>query len=366
MIVFDNVSKTYEGKQSNVVSNLSFTIDKAQFACLIGPSGCGKTTTLKMINRLIEPSRGEIYVNGKNIMDQDPVKLRRSIGYVIQQIGLFPHLTIADNIAVVPKLLGWSKDAYRSRSRELLSLVGLDPDEYEKRYPRELSGGQQQRIGVLRALAGDQDIILMDEPFGALDPLIRESLQDELKQLQQILRKTIVFVTHDMDEALKLADSVVLMRDGVVVQIAKPDMLIRNPANQFVTEFIGRKRLYSEKMNLLAGDVMSSSPNHLLSDTTVDAAISRMSDSQLDRAAVVDQDSRFLGIVTLSELQGLTPTESLDALCLENPLFVTPNTPVMEVMHLMYVMKLDCMPVIHQSDGFLGVVTREVIEELFA
>jgi osmoprotectant transport system ATP-binding protein len=221
LIQFENVSKHYGNNV--VVDRLNLDVEQGNLVTLIGASGCGKTTTLKMVNRIIEPTSGKIVVNGENVLKQDPVQLRRGIGYVIQQIGLFPNMTISENITVVGQLLGWSKSRMLSRAEELLSLVDMEPATYMNRYPNELSGGQQQRIGVLRALAADPEIILMDEPFGALDPITRDQLQNEFKTLQTQLHKTILFVTHDMDEALKMADTIVLMRDGKLVQAASPE-----------------------------------------------------------------------------------------------------------------------------------------------
>ncbi|EAH1309331.1 ATP-binding cassette domain-containing protein, partial [Listeria monocytogenes] len=235
MLKFEHVTKTYKGGKK-AVNDLTLNIDKGEFVCFIGPSGCGKTTTMKMINRLIEPTEGKIFINDKDIMAEDPVKLRRSIGYVIQQIGLMPHMTIRENIVLVPKLLKWSEEKKQERAKELIKLVDL-PEEFLDRYPYELSGGQQQRIGVLRALAAEQNLILMDEPFGALDPITRDSLQEEFKNLQKELGKTIIFVTHDMDEAIKLADRIVIMKDGEIVQFDTPDEILRNPANSFVEDF---------------------------------------------------------------------------------------------------------------------------------
>ena len=221
MIRFEQVVKRYnEGKI--VVDHLDLTVKAGELVTLIGPSGCGKTTTLKMVNRIIEPTQGNIYVHEQDIRKQDVVQLRRGIGYVIQQIGLFPNMTIAENITVVGKLLGWTAKRSSERAAELLEIVDMSPDMYLNRYPKELSGGQQQRIGVLRALAAEPDIILMDEPFGALDPITRDQLQNELKRLQTKLHKTILFVTHDMDEAIKIADTIVLMRNGKVVQADSP------------------------------------------------------------------------------------------------------------------------------------------------
>lgn len=240
MVRFENVSMAYG--ENEVLKNLNLHIEEGQLVVLIGPSGCGKTTTLQLINRLLKAAEGKVYVNGKDISTSDPVELRRSIGYVIQEIGLFPHMTIRQNIEIVPKLLGWEEKRRRVRSNELIKLVDMD-DSYLDKYPEELSGGQQQRIGLLRALAAEPPIILMDEPFGALDPITRDALQDEIMALQKKLKKTIVFVTHDMDEALKIADQIVLMKDGEVVQAASPEEMLRNPANDFVEKFIGPHRM---------------------------------------------------------------------------------------------------------------------------
>lgn len=252
MIRLEKVNKIYEdGHQALNDINLEFST--GEINVLIGPSGCGKTTTMKMINRLILPSSGKIFIKDEDISKIDPVKLRRRIGYVIQHIGLFPHMTIAENVAVVPKLLKWKKEKIKARVDELLDLVDLAPEIFRNRYPSELSGGQQQRIGVIRALAAEPSIILMDEPFSALDPISREQLQDELVRLQSEIKKTIVFVTHDMDEALKIADRIILMKDGEVVQNDTPDNILQDPANDFVREFIGQKRLENGLQQVTGG-----------------------------------------------------------------------------------------------------------------
>lgn len=238
LIEFKNVSKTYEdGFQA--LKHINLEVKSGELLVLIGPSGCGKTTTMKMINRLIDPTEGDIYIDGENIKRKNPVLLRRNIGYVIQQIGLLPHMTIEENIAIVPKLKKWPKEKYMKRVDELLDLVGLDPVVFKKRYPHELSGGQQQRVGVIRALAAEPPIILMDEPFSALDPISREQLQDELIHLQEDIKKTIVFVTHDMDEAIKIANRIAIMRDGEIIQLDTPERILRYPKNEFVRSFIG-------------------------------------------------------------------------------------------------------------------------------
>lgn len=298
MLKFDHVSKTYDGG-TKAVNDLNLHIKKGEFIVFIGPSGCGKTTTMKMVNRLIDVTEGNILINGENIYEKDVVELRRSIGYVIQQIGLFPHMTIAENIALVPKLLDWPAEKRFKRAEELLQLVDLGP-EYLNRYPDELSGGQQQRIGVLRALAADPPLILMDEPFGALDPITKDSLQDEFKQLQQNLGKTIVFVTHDMDEAIKLADRIVIMRSGEIVQVDTPDDILRNPANEFVQEFIGKHRLITSRPNLrTVSQIMNKDPKVITEDKTLSEAIKTMKDHKVDSLLVVDQDHVLKGMIDI-------------------------------------------------------------------
>ena len=236
MIRFENVSKKYG--DHFVIEGLDLTVNRGEFLVLVGPSGCGKTTTLKMINRLIPLTTGTIFINNKRVSDYNINELRWNIGYVLQQIALFPHLSIEDNIAIVPELKKWKQKQVKERIKELLLLVGLDYEDYRKRMPGELSGGQQQRIGVIRALAADPDILLMDEPFSALDPISREKLQNELIHIQKKIKKTIVFVTHDMQEALKMADRICLLNDGKIVQIDTPENIIHKPKNAFVKSFI--------------------------------------------------------------------------------------------------------------------------------
>ena len=240
VIRLDKVSKSYGGAAA--VRDVSFSVGSAETCVLVGPSGCGKTTTLRMINRVIEPSGGSIRVRGSDIASHDPVELRRSIGYVIQQVGLFPHMTVEDNVGIVPRLLGVSRQRRRGRVEELLHLVGLDPGQLMSRYPGQLSGGQQQRVGVARALAADPDIILMDEPFGAVDPLIRRQLQKELRRIQTAVHKAIVFVTHDLGEALYLADRIILMNDGRIAQQGTSRELLFSPDSPFVAEFFADSR----------------------------------------------------------------------------------------------------------------------------
>ena len=240
VIQFNQVSKSYEDG-TKAVDSLHLEIKKGEFFVLIGPSGCGKTTTMKMINRLIETTEGSLLIDGKDIQQYNINELRWDIGYVLQQIALFPHMTIAENIAIVPEMRQWSKKEIKARVDELLHMVGLDPDIYRNRMPHELSGGQKQRVGVVRALAANPKIVLMDEPFSALDPLSREQLQKDIVQLQKKIQKTIVFVTHDMQEALSLGDRICIMKEGKVVQLDTPEGIIHNPKNEFVEEFIGNR-----------------------------------------------------------------------------------------------------------------------------
>lgn len=240
MIEFRGVSKTYG--EIRAVSGISFSVEEGEVCVLIGPSGCGKTTTLRMTNRMLEPTEGDILIGGESVRDASVEALRRGIGYVIQSVGLFPHMSVRDNIGIVPRLLGWSREERYARAEELLGLIGLEPGQYALKYPSELSGGEAQRIGVARALAANPPIMLMDEPFGAVDPLNREVLQNEFINLQRKLRKTVIFVTHDLDEAIRLADRIVIMRDGEIVQHDSPEQILAHPADQFVRDFVGNDR----------------------------------------------------------------------------------------------------------------------------
>lgn len=243
MIRFENVTKRYKTQQ--VLKEINLTIEKGKLVTIIGESGCGKTTLLKMINRLIKQSSGFIYINNKKIQSIDEVMLRRNIGYVIQQTGLFPHMTIRENIELIPKLQKVDSEKVIENTRKLMQMVGLNCEEFLERYPTELSGGQQQRVGVARAFANDPDIILMDEPFSALDPMTRSDLQDELVELQSKLKKTIVFVTHDMDEAIKISDMICIMKGGEVLQYDTPENILRNPIDEYVSNFVGKNRIWS-------------------------------------------------------------------------------------------------------------------------
>ncbi|WP_062350229.1 betaine/proline/choline family ABC transporter ATP-binding protein [Bacillus kwashiorkori] len=358
MLRFEHVSKVYKGKK-RAVNDLNFEIQKGEFIVFIGPSGCGKTTTMKMINRLIEPSEGKIFINDENIMEVDPVQLRRKIGYVIQQIGLFPHMTIEQNIALVPRLLKWSPEDQKERAKELLSLVDMTPD-YLHRYPSELSGGQQQRIGVLRALAADQPLILMDEPFGALDPITRDSLQTEFKKLQRKLGKTIVFVTHDMDEALKLADRIVIMKDGKVVQFDTPDEILRNPANDFVREFIGKERLAQAMPQVQTVDqIMNPCPVTVTGDVTLSEAIKIMKQKRVDSLLVVNGNNKLHGYIDFDVIdRKRTKATKVSDVVMTDIYQVETGMLVRDTIQTILKRGLKYVPVVDENGRLVGIVTR--------
>ncbi|MGV7093404.1 osmoprotectant ABC transporter ATP-binding protein OsmV [Siccibacter turicensis] len=308
MITLENLTKQFvqkNGQKVNAVDNVSLTVPQGEICVLLGPSGCGKTTTLKMINRLIPASSGKILINGEDTSDMDTVTLRRNIGYVIQQIGLFPNMTIEENITVVPRMLGWDKARCKARATELMEMVALDPKHYLHRYPKELSGGQQQRIGVIRALAADPPVLLMDEPFGAVDPINREAIQNEFLEMQRKLKKTVLLVSHDIDEALKLGDRIAVFRQGKIVQCASPDELLAKPANEFVGTFVGQDRTLKRLLLVQAGDVTEAQPTLTVRTATPLAeAFAVMDDNDMRSITVVDEDGKPLGFVKRREARG--------------------------------------------------------------
>jgi osmoprotectant transport system ATP-binding protein len=356
-IRLDEVSMQFEGTTTPAVTSLSLEIEAGSIVVFIGPSGCGKTTTLRMINRLIEPTSGRIEINGDDITQRPVADLRRGIGYVIQQVGLFPHQTIAGNIATVPKMLGWKKEKIHDRIEELADLVGLESSLLD-RYPDELSGGQQQRVGVARALAADPPVLLMDEPFGAVDPIVRTRLQDELLQLQARVGKTIVLVTHDIDEALKIADRIALLNvGGILEQYSSPDELLAEPANSFVEEFVGEDR----SVKRLQLKTVSELPFHQgpVVDVTdgVEAA----------RRFVVDDGSEWVGVTSEGVFLGwihstdLAASGPLDAMPRSLPAAqVTPDSSLRNAMQVIMTSHTS-VAVINDGDRFGGVVTLELI-----
>ena len=358
MIEMKNISKKVGNKV--ILDDISLKIDEGSFVVFIGPSGCGKTTTLKLMNKLISPTSGEIYIDDKPISKEDPIKLRRNIGYVIQSIGLFPHLTIRENIELIPKLKKEkSYEEIEKSTIELMNMVGLNPNEFLDKYPSELSGGQQQRIGLVRAIATDAEIILMDEPFSALDPITRTQLQEWLYSLQEELKKTIVFVTHDMDEALKLADKICIMKDGKIQQYDTVENLLRNPANEFVKNFIGSDRLWNAPEYIKAKDIMIQNPVCVQGSRTVIQGMEIMRTNKVDSLLVKDKEDNFLGIVTVKELRrnGIQ-NHYLSEIMDKEPVFVYDNNNLVEILEVMNKENIGHVPVITRYNKLAGLITR--------
>lgn len=363
MIEFKNVTKLYpNGKKA--VDNISLEFDTGEFIVFIGTSGSGKTTSMRMINRMIEPTEGEILIDGENIQKKNAVELRRKIGYVIQQIGLMPHMTIYENIVLVPKLLGWPEEKQKSTAEDLIKRVDL-PTEFLDRYPSELSGGQQQRIGVIRALAADQNIILMDEPFGALDPITRDALQELVKHLQQEMGKTVVFVTHDMDEALKLADRIVIMQEGKVVQFDTPDNILANPANEFVEDFIGEERLTQAQTNLKTVDqIMNRRVITMKAGNSLADAIKLMRSERVDNLFIVDSDNKLLGILSVEIIERNRRRNVTVDEVMEEVMFVREGTLVRDALQRILILGYKNIPVVSEDDHLLGLITRASIVDI--
>ncbi|MBA5850285.1 betaine/proline/choline family ABC transporter ATP-binding protein [Clostridium sp. cel8] len=357
MIEFSNVNKSFKNK--TVLNNINLKIQKGELAVLIGPSGCGKTTTLKMINKLIKPTSGDIFVNGKNIKNEDTIKLRRNIGYVIQQTGLFPHMTIAENIGLIPRLQKWSEEKIKNRVVELLNMVGMNPEEYMDRYPSELSGGQQQRIGVARAFAMNSEIVLMDEPFSALDPISKSQLQDELFSLQQELKKTIVFVTHDMDEAIKLGDRICIMKDGNILQFDTPEEILKNPAHGFVEEFIGKNRIWNKPDFIKAKDIMISNTVMANADRNIVQALEIMRNNKVDSLMIVDKGERLKGIVTLKDIRkNMNKALKLKDIMETDIFTVSEEDSIVDVLQQINDNKVGYVPVLDDNGKLSGLITR--------
>ena len=364
MLSIRNLSKVYAGGKK-AVDNMNIDIESGDFIAFIGTSGSGKTTALRMINRMIESSEGEITINGKNIKDINAVELRRSIGYVIQQIGLMPHMTIKENIVLVPKLLKWSQEKKDKKAKELIKLVDL-PEEYLERYPSQLSCGQQQRIGVIRALAAEQDIILMDEPFGALDPITRDTLQDLVKKLQQQLGKTFIFVTHDMDEAIKLADKICIMTNGKVVQYDTPDNILRYPANDFVKDFIGQNRLIQDRPNIRTVEDAMIKPITVHVDESLNDAVNIMRKYRIDTIFVVDNQHHLLGYLDIEDInQGLRSKKELIDTMQRDIYRVKVDSKLQDTVRTILKRNVRNVPVV-DTDGhtLIGLVTRSNLVDI--
>jgi osmoprotectant transport system ATP-binding protein len=364
VVAFEHVIKRYPGSSEPAVNDLSFTIPAGQICVLVGPSGSGKTTTMKMVNRLIEPTSGRVTIDGTNVMSLPAVELRRRIGYVIQQVGLFPHLTVAQNVAVVPRLLRWKEQRIRDRVDELLDLVGLDPATYRGRYPAELSGGERQRVGVVRAMAADPAVMLMDEPFGAVDPIRRDRLQNEFLRLQAKVRKTIVFVTHDVDEAIKMADRIaILQKGGILAQYDTPDAILARPASEFVERFVGADRGLKRLSLGRVGDVPLLEPVIVHAGEPREAARSRLEEKgEVDYALLVDERRRPLGWIDRRDLAGDGTVD---------PTAATPGAPTLgpestlrDALSTMLSSSVQLGVVVDERDAVIGLISVDGIGEV--
>ncbi len=368
MIELKNISKSFHGK-TKVIENLNLKINKGELVVLIGESGCGKTTTMKMLNLLTKPTSGEILIENENIIDKNIIELRRNIGYVIQKVGLFPHMTVGENIELVPKLKKWEQEGRKQKAFELLELVDLNPEDYYYRYPNELSGGQQQRIGIARALAADPDIILMDEPFSALDPLTREMLQDELLKIQEELSKTIVFVTHDIDEALKIADKIAVMQNGKVLQYDTPEEILRSPKTEYVEYFIGKERLWKTPEMVLAKDIMKKKFFKINKEGTIAKAVEVMKEKNVETLFVVekikDKPQKALGVITPKILRKYEstlisnekPSNKVKDHMRTKYISVDENTNMLEVLNIMTERNFRNIAVKNSEDEIVGLIT---------
>lgn len=360
MIEFNNISKIYPGNKV-AVKDINMSFDSGEFVVFIGTSGSGKTTCMRMINRMINPTSGEILIDGKNIMDMNEVDLRRQIGYVIQQVGLMPHMTVYENIVMVPKLLKWDKDKQREIAERLIKRVDL-PVSFLDRYPQELSGGQQQRIGVIRALAADQKIILMDEPFGALDPITRASLQKLIKKLQKEMGKTIVFVTHDMDEALSLADKIAILDKGRLVQFDTPDGILANPKNEFVEKLVGEERLNEARSSYQSvKDIMFKNIISAREDMTVHKAIKIMSKNRVDMLFIVDKQDVLHGLVDIFDLERVGRKNIKVQEIMKDADYILDSASVRDAIYSITNLGYKNLPVVDSDSKLVGLVTRAAV-----
>ncbi|MEX0629174.1 MAG: ABC transporter ATP-binding protein [Chloroflexota bacterium] len=360
VVAFEHVTKRYRNGPT-AVTDLSLEIRAGEICVLVGPSGCGKTTTMKMVNRLVEPTSGRVTIDGADVASLPPVELRRRIGYVIQQVGLFPHLTVAQNVAVVPRLLDWGEARITERVEELLELVGLDPGAYRSRYPAALSGGERQRVGVARAMAADPSVLLMDEPFGAVDPIRRERLQNEFLRLQARLRKTIVFVTHDVDEAIKMADRIAIFQiGGVLAQYDSPDRLLAAPASPFVEHFVGADRGLKRLSLARVRDLPLESPVTVAAGESFAAARRRLPDGTL-WALVTDAQRRPLGWIAADDLAGDGTVDA--AMAVPGSTLLQPESTLRDALSAMLVSSVQLGVVVDEHDAVLGVISVAAISQ---
>ena len=357
MIEFQHVTKSF--KDNKVLSDISLTIEDGELVAIIGSSGCGKTTTLKMINRLIRPTKGKIFIDGKDIEDMNKVEMRRSIGYVIQQAGLFPHMTVRENIELIQRLEKKDEEQISKNTEYLMDMVGLNGDEYLDRYPNDLSGGQQQRVGVARALANNPKIMLMDEPFSALDPMTRVSLQDELIALHEKVDKTIVFVTHDMDEAIKIADKICIMKDGHILQYDTPEEILKNPANEFVENFVGKNRIWGSPEYIKVEDIMIENPVTCTGDLSRTRCVKRMKERHVDTLLVVDENRKLQGMINRKALyRAKNPLAAAETMMKTDVLTASPDDNILQLLKLIDEYDVGNIPVVDENEKVLGLITN--------
>ena len=364
VVELDHVTKRYGPPGTPpAVNELSLTIPAGEICVLVGPSGCGKTTTMKMINRLVEPTSGRLTIDGRDVMQLSPVDLRRQIGYVIQQVGLFPHMTVGDNTGVVPRLLRWPEARIRERVEELLDLVGLEAAAYRDRYPSELSGGERQRVGVARALAADPPVMLMDEPFGAVDPIRRDRLQNEFLRLQSRVRKTIVFVTHDVDEAIKMADRIaILQRGGILAQYATPDAILSHPANEFVERFVGADRGLKRLSLARVRDLELIRPVLVRAGTDRTDARRELQASAIGFALLVDDGGRPLGWIRDTDVDEQGPIDPEQAT--PGASLIEPETTLRDALSTMLASSVQLGAVVDQNERVVGLISVDQISEV--
>ena len=359
MIDLQRVTKIYPGSDHPAVDGVTLTVPDGQICIFIGPSGCGKTTMMRMINRLLPITSGKILLGGKNVYSMDDIQLRRGIGYAIQQIGLFPNMTVRDNIAVVPKLLKWNKSEIDKRVDELLNLVNLDPSIFRVRYPRELSGGQAQRVGVARAMAADPPYMLMDEPFGAIDPINRAVLQDEFLKIQSRVRKTIIFVTHDIDEAIKMGDMICLLKDGRLEQYGSPEDLLIRPSNNFVKDFVGADRALKRLNLLTVEDAMLPDPIHCHEGDSAGKIHQHMNQEDLSYLLVVDSENRLRGYVSHRDVTDFPG--KVGEIVRPMTLTVSPDRSLKDALSKMLQYDLGILSVVDEDKRLLGVLNSRTL-----
>lgn len=357
MIEFKGINKIF--KNNIVLYDINLKLEEGNIIVFVGPSGCGKTTTVKMINRLIKPTSGQVFINGEDISNKNVIELRRNIGYVIQQTGLFPHMTIKENIGIVAKMQKMNSQEIEAKTRELMEMVGLDYEKFANRYPTELSGGQQQRVGIARALITNPDIILMDEPFSALDPITRSQLQDELLNIQTQFKKTIIFVTHDMDEAIKIADKICIMGKGRIIQYDDPETILKNPANEFVSDFVGKNRIWSSPEYIKVKDIMIENPITCSQEISLLKCIKKMRYERVDTLLVVDRKRKFNGIITGKMIQKEKDHYKSVKEIMEQPRAVTyPDKSIVDILKDVNEKNLSSLPVIDSNGILKGLITK--------